>query len=52
MLKKFYDDPYLYQTIKEVTNFTDEKKIEYIFDKLYGNTWTIDKIEQLMREAR
>ena len=32
MLKKFYDDPYLYQTIKEVTNFTDEKKIEYIFD--------------------
>ncbi len=52
MLKKFYDDPYLYQTIKEVTNFTDEKKIEFIFDKLYGNTWTIAKIEQLMREAK
>ena len=52
MLKKFYDDPYLYQTIKEVTNFTDEKKIEFIFDKLYGNTWTIAEIEHLMYQVK
>lgn len=52
MLKKFYDDPFLYQTIKEVTNFSDENKIEFIFDKLYNKTWTIAEIENLMRQVK
>ena len=52
MLKKFWDDIYLYNTIKDVTQWTDDEKIEKIWDTLHAkSTWTIMDIEKLMKEA-
>ena len=51
MLRKFAEDLYLYNTIKDVTGFVDDNKIEFIFDKLYNKFWSIKDIEMLMIEA-
>lgn len=50
MLKEFWDDPYLYQTIKEVTGWNDDNKIKPIFEKLHKqSSWTISDIEKMMK---
>ncbi len=51
MLRKFMEDVYLYNTIKDVTGFTEDHKIEFIFDKLYNQFWSIMDIERLKNEA-
>ncbi len=50
MLAKFWDDTFLYNSIKDVTGWNDDKKIEIIWDKLHAQTsWKIQDIE---REAQ
>lgn len=52
MLKKFWDDIYLYNTIKDITGWTDDSKIEQIWDKLHKQRmWTIQEIENEMKKV-
>lgn len=49
MLKKFYDDIFLYNSIKDVTGWNDDKKIETIWNKLHKQKyWNIQDIEKEM----
>lgn len=46
MQRVFYDDPFLYRSIKEVTNLNDSE-IEPIFKKLHAQEyWNIGQIEE------
>ena len=47
MRKDYWDDPYLYNTIKEVAKTEDDSTIYPIFRKLYGSAWRISDIERL-----
>lgn len=49
MDKIFYDDLYLYETIKTVTGFRDTERILPIFTELYNREdgWRIEDIEEL-----
>ena len=52
MRREFMDDIYLYNTIKEVTGWTDDNKIKVIFDKLHAQeSWRIKQIEKMMQEV-
>lgn len=52
MRREFMDDIYLYNTIKEVTGWTDDNKIKVIFDKLHAQeSWKIKHIEKMMQEV-
>lgn len=51
MLREFMEDTFLYNTIKEVTGWTDDTRIKIIFDKLHSQpSWKIQQIEQMMED--
>ena len=47
MRKEFYDDLYLYETIKGVLNTQDDNRVSPIFKQLFNTTWKIQDIERL-----
>ncbi len=47
MRKDYWDDPYLYNTIKTVTNTDEDSTVYPIFRRLYGSAWKISDIERL-----
>ena len=51
MRREFMEDTFLYNTIKEVTDWSDDDKIKVIFDKLHNQaSWRIQQIEAMMEE--
>ena len=49
MRKEFYDDLFMYETIKQVIRTDDDNKVFPIFRQLEGTKWTIGDIERLNR---
>ena len=49
MRKEFYDDLFMYETIKQVIRTDDDNKILPIFRQLEGTMWTVGDIERLNR---
>ena len=49
MRKEFYDDLFMYETIKQVIRSEDDNKVLPIFRQLEGTMWTINDIERLSR---
>lgn len=49
MERIFYEDLYLYETIKQVTHFRNDSDILPIFTELYNREggWRIEDIEEL-----
>ena len=50
MRKEFYDDLFMYETIKQVIRSDDDNKVLPIFRQLEGTMWTINDIERLNRK--
>ena len=50
MRKEFYDDLFMYETIKQVIKSDDDNKVLPIFRQLEGTMWTINDIERLNRK--
>ena len=50
MRKEFYDDLFMYETIKQVIRSDDDNKVFPIFRQLEGTKWTIGDIERLNRK--
>ena len=48
---RMHEDIFMWNTIKNVTRCSDDVR-EMIYDQLYGETWTIDRIEQLERKLQ
>lgn len=50
MRKEFYDDLFMYETIKQVIRTDDDNKVFPIFRQLEGTKWTISDMERLNRK--